>query len=242
LVAGTAASAVSALNITQTIGINAGNATLATASPFGIQWTWNDVNCATGVKWVVTDTSSAAASLPFQILGGAAGTTNLFSISKVGTARFGDGTSSNPTIGFFSQTNLGLYKWGTDAVAISNNGNVNWFASAGNMGLGQTSAIIWSNAANNAISGTWTASIGQISAGLLGIGASGTSVGFGGRLKLTSTIVAATTVAALNASPTVGEISTVNDALAVTAKGATVTAGGSAVAVLVWNGANWVGI
>jgi hypothetical protein len=83
-------------------------------------------------------------------------------------------------------------------------------------------------------------SIARLSAGVAGIGTG--AGGFAGRLKLTSTIVAATTVAALNASPTIGEISTVNDALAVTAKGATVTAGGSAIAVLVWNGSNWVGI
>jgi len=88
--------------------------------------------------------------------------------------------------------------------------------------------------------GTLDTSLSRISAGLVGIGTA--AAGFAGRLKLTSTIVAATTVAALNASPTVGEISTVNDALAVTAKGATVTAGGSAIAVLVWNGTNWVGI
>jgi hypothetical protein len=89
--------------------------------------------------------------------------------------------------------------------------------------------------------GTLDTSLSRISAGLVGLG-TGAAASFAGRLKLTSTIVAATTVAALNASPTVGEISTVNDALAVTAKGATVAAGGAAVSVVVWNGANWVGI
>jgi len=83
--------------------------------------------------------------------------------------------------------------------------------------------------------------LSRLSAGNMALG-TGAAGSFAGRLKLTSTIVAATTVAALNASPTIGEISTVNDALAVTAKGATVTAGGSAIAVLVWNGTNWVGI
>ena len=83
--------------------------------------------------------------------------------------------------------------------------------------------------------------LSRLAANSLAVG-NGTVGSFAGRLKLTSTIVAATTVAALNASPTIGEISTVNDALAVTAKGATVAAGGSAVSVVVWNGANWVGI
>ena len=86
-----------------------------------------------------------------------------------------------------------------------------------------------------------TVGISYVASGVIGVG-TGAAGSFAGRLKLTSTIVAATTVATLNASPTVGEISTVNDALAVTAKGATVAAGGSAVSVVVWNGANWVGI
>jgi len=102
ITAGTAASAVSALNITQTIGINAGNAALATASPFGIQWTWNDINAATGVKWVVTDTSSAAGALPFQILGGAAGTLNLLSIGKSSTG------ASLLTVGSSTGANVGI--------------------------------------------------------------------------------------------------------------------------------------
>lgn len=84
ITAGIAATAVTGLNVTQTIGIGAGNAALATASPFGIQWTWNDANAITGVKWVVTDTSSGAGSLPFQILGGPSGATLLSSVNKQG--------------------------------------------------------------------------------------------------------------------------------------------------------------
>ena len=56
------------------------------------------------------------------------------------------------------------------------------------------------------------------------------------------TITAAVAVGSLNASPTIGEIQTVNDALAVTVKGATVANGGSAVCQVMWNGSNWVGI
>ena len=64
LTAGTAASAVSAETITQT-------------------WNYNAA-ALTGVKWTFTDTSSHANTLAFQILGGAAGTTNLLKLSKAG--------------------------------------------------------------------------------------------------------------------------------------------------------------
>ena len=61
------------------------------------------------------------------------------------------------------------------------------------------------------------------------------------KVKLNFIITAAVAVGSLNASPTIGEVQTVNDALAVTVKGATVAAGGSAVCQVMWNGANWVG-
>lgn len=44
----------------------------------------NNAAVATGVKWTFTDTSSAAGFLPFQILSGSAGTTNVFSVPKEG--------------------------------------------------------------------------------------------------------------------------------------------------------------
>ena len=85
------------------------------------------------------------------------------------------------------------------------------------------------------------ASLSYISTGLIGVG-TGAGGSFAGRIKLTSTITAAVAVGSLNASPTIGEVQTVNDALAVTVKGATVAAGGSAVCQVMWNSSAWVGI
>ena len=69
LAAGTAASAVSALNLTQT-------------------WNFNS-SAITGVKWTFTDTSSHSSTMAFQIFGGAAGSSNLLSISRGGALTTG---------------------------------------------------------------------------------------------------------------------------------------------------------
>ena len=61
--AGTATTDVNALNITQT---------------------WNNAAVANGILVTFTDTSSAAGAKALQIFGGAAGTTNLLSVSKAG--------------------------------------------------------------------------------------------------------------------------------------------------------------
>lgn len=50
----------------------------------------NNAAVATGVKWTFTDTTSAAGFLPFQILGGVGGVTNLLSIGKTGIVTVGD--------------------------------------------------------------------------------------------------------------------------------------------------------
>lgn len=52
--------------------------------------TWNNA-ATTFTLWkaVITDTASAAGSLPLQILGGAAGSTTLFSLGKTGLGTFG---------------------------------------------------------------------------------------------------------------------------------------------------------
>ena len=63
--------------------IPAGTATTDVAA-HSITRTNNNAAVATGVKWTFTDTTSAAGFLPFQILGGAAGTTNLLKVSKAG--------------------------------------------------------------------------------------------------------------------------------------------------------------
>ena len=47
--------------------------------------TWNASGVTfTGWKYTITDTASAAGSLAMQILGGAAGTTSLFKVTKAG--------------------------------------------------------------------------------------------------------------------------------------------------------------
>ena len=64
--------------------ITAGTATTDVQALSATQ-TWNASGVAfTGWKFTITDTASAAGSLAMQILGGAAGTTNLISVSKGG--------------------------------------------------------------------------------------------------------------------------------------------------------------
>ena len=149
----------------------------------------------------------------------------------------GDGTA--PTFSSPGDATTGLDMYGSGYVVGYSSGVASNVFNAANFRL-KSSVILGFSSGDPLIAATDVA-LTRISAGVIGVG-TGAAGSFAGRLKLTSTIVAATTVAALNASPTVGEISTVNDALAVTAKGATVAAGGSAISVLVWNGSNWVGI
>jgi hypothetical protein len=61
----------------------AGSGSLA-GSLLNLAQTWNTTGAPTGVKFTITDTASDAASLAWQILGGAAGTTNLFKVDKAG--------------------------------------------------------------------------------------------------------------------------------------------------------------
>ena len=61
----------------------AGSGSLA-GSLLNLAQTWNTTGAPTGLKFVITDTASNSASLAMQILGGAAGTTNLFKVSKAG--------------------------------------------------------------------------------------------------------------------------------------------------------------
>ncbi len=64
--------------------ITAGTATTDVNALSATQ-TWNAGGVAfTGLKYTITDTASAAGSMAMQIFGGAAGTTNLISVSKAG--------------------------------------------------------------------------------------------------------------------------------------------------------------
>ena len=180
--------------------IAAGTATTDVAA-LSITRTNNNAAVATGVKFTFTDTTSAAGFLAFQVLGGGAGSTNLFSVDK-------NGTVTSPT--FVGSNNLstgGALYMGSDS------------------GLGVV------------LGASQTTNLSRISNGLVGVG-TGAAGSFAGRIKATSGIVAAVAVGALNATPTVGEIQTVNDALAPVA-GAAVAAGGAANALVWWNGAQW---
>lgn len=68
----------------------------------------NDTSVATGVKFAFTDTSSAAGFLPFQVLGGASATTNLFSLSKAGAVAQGGKTTT--------YNSVATAGWGTPAI------------------------------------------------------------------------------------------------------------------------------
>ena len=70
--------------------ITAGTATTDVAA-LSVTRTNNNAAVATGVKFAFTDTTSAAGFLPFQVLAGAAATTNVFSLGKTGLPTLGAG-------------------------------------------------------------------------------------------------------------------------------------------------------
>ncbi len=79
--------------------------------------------------------------------------------------------------------------------------------------------------------------ISRISAGIMAVG-TGAAGSTAGRLQDTSTTMIGVAIGSLNASPTIGEVQSVTDSLNPTI-GSTVAAGGSAKALVWWNGANW---
>ncbi len=173
--------------------------------------TWNAAGVTfTGWKFTITDTASAAGSLAMQILGGASGTTSLFSLSKGGIGSFEGSVATNGNI---------LAGFPTAA----NNLKISVFSDTGSQGitLGISSDV----------------NFNRISAGLAAIG-TGAAGSFAGRLKLTSAIAAGVAISALNAAPTTGEIQSVTDALAPVI-GNAVAAGGAAKALVWYNGAQW---
>ena len=160
--------------------------------------------------------------------------------SDYGAFIFNNATNQFSLFQNFSSGYLGLGAGGrkSDLVILATSGNVGigTASPAHLLSLKSAGVLGWEVSA-----GTDDIGISRISAGLFGFG-TGTAASFAARVKLTSTITAAVAVGSLNASPTIGEVQTVNDALAVTVKGATVANGGSAVCQVMWNGSNWVGI
>lgn len=89
------------------LAIAAGTATTDVAA-LDISRTNNNAAVATGVKIAFTDTTSAATFKPFQVLGGASGTTNLLSVDKNGGLITGAGTASAVGVGIGAANN-GFY-------------------------------------------------------------------------------------------------------------------------------------
>lgn len=205
--------------------ITAGAATTA-VSPLALTQTWNAAGITfPGLTLTITDTASAAGSLALQILGGAGGATNLLSLSKGGLLTTGDQIRSG---GFIYTPDATGFGWLNRSTLTSSADGFIRLANAGATGF--SILQLFSDTG-----------ISRLASGIVSIG-SGANGAFDGRQKLTSTITAAVAVGALNGAPTVGEVQTVNDALAVAAKGAAVAAGGAAVCQVMWNGAAWVGV
>lgn len=157
-----------------------------------ITQTWNNAAVTfTGHKFTITDTASAAGSLALQILGGAAGTTNLFSVSKNGQIFAPDGSGGAPSYSFSTKATVGFNYLGGDGIGIPLGngggarialmaiGGMNSFVSNDAGGFG------WANAVNIISNSSLDTALSRISAGVVGVG-TGTTGSFAGSLKLTN--------------------------------------------------------
>lgn len=155
-------------------GVQFGTLTLSgsgAASAFTLAQTWNTTGAPVFVDWTITDTASDAASLAFRIRGGAAGTTNLFSVSKAGSLTAGSNilaTSGsvyvNATGGYFIVNGKSRYGSSADGAGEVTN----------NAGTGGTSFSIGPVTGNTASGST---SITHINATIDMATASGTGTG-----------------------------------------------------------------
>lgn len=145
ILAGTATTDVNALSATQT---------------------WNASGVTfTGIKYTITDTASAAGSLAMRILGGASGTTNLFSVKKDG--RLIGNSAADMDFESGTSTNFRFYRSGTLSFVIG----------AGAVNLGSSA----------------DASIGRAGANLLVFGGSGAAGGDAtSRAEINKTVTAFT--------------------------------------------------
>ena len=211
LAAGTAATAVSALSITQI---------------------WNYATAAiTAILLNVTNTSSHASALLMDLQ---VNSTSKFKVDKAGTLTIPQGATSgykwSHGVGITSPYSNMLFspQYRSDVASVySTTGSVYGFQV-------QNTAVIGFTSDTNGAPQTGISRLADASIAL----GNGTAGDYSGTLKLTSEIVAGVAIASLNASPTTGEIQSVTDANAPTL-GATVASGGSAKALVWWNGANW---
>ena len=97
-------------------------------SAVNLSTTWNTTGNPSALKLVITDTASGASSKAFEVLGGAAGTTALFSVSKAGGVGVsGKLLSSVP----YSSTSANV-AIGDSSGGISFSSGGSYFASGGN--------------------------------------------------------------------------------------------------------------
>lgn len=110
------AGSLSSLNLTGALNINQGTIT-TDQQAISSTATWNNAGVAFK-HWraVITDTASAAGSLPIEILGGAAGTTNLLSVSKTGILTTGSSIVSGVDVSVPAGR---LFNWVTRSIMQS---------------------------------------------------------------------------------------------------------------------------
>lgn len=166
----------------QGLTLGAGTATTDVAA-FSLTRTNNNAAVATGVKWTFTDTSSAAGFLPFQILGGAAGTDNLFSVGKTGKLVIGSGgeitASSGANISFVATGTAGAYIGGGGVFG----GQLRVYT--GLLNTPAETVFGWTN--DTTSYGTVDTALSRISAGVVGVG-TGAAASVAGTLSLKYTL------------------------------------------------------
>lgn len=155
----------------QGLFVGAGTAT-TDVNALSLTQTWNAAGVTfTHEKHVITDTASAAGSLALQYLGGAAGATNLLSLSKAGNiVAGGDITLGSPFVRFAS-TSIAIQAANAGLVLIDSSGNQSMALSytVGQITTVSGGFIGFTNSATVGYSGTDTA-ISRVSPGLIGIG------------------------------------------------------------------------
>lgn len=143
----------------------------------------NNAAVATGVKIVYTDTTSAAGFLPFQILGGAAATTNCLSVGKTGDLSIGGGISTIGQISVGASAAIGI--WNSTNLRIPSGEYFGWSSAADNSALSDVN-------------------LSRLAAGSLALG-TGAANSFAGSLKLTNvTAVGDVTAATYHVGATAG--------------------------------------
>ena len=150
----------------------AGTATTDVAA-MSLTRTNNNAAVVTGVKWVFTDTTSAAGFTPLNILGGSAGTTIMFYVTKAGQAGAQNfGTEANGTAGTvaygFTGTTTGLYRLG-NLIAVSASSTA--YHAFGENVISSTPASVtgWGATAGDPSQALDTG-FSRISAGVIGVG------------------------------------------------------------------------